>query len=1445
MKIERAKYYLEILIFVIAAVLANLINIPIAMGIDFNISHLFILLVLYFYGFKWGIVSAFVVGISSLFNSFSLYSILFNILPFICIYYLLVRKNISLLISGTIYWGAIGSSFIFLYWHFIVGLNIDAVTFILIKECINAVFNILLAVLIISFVPINKYFTVSVNSKESSLVNLLLISFLSFVYFPILLITIINTNSAVNAIKNDIYYNVEKTGQSSKTIISTWVDKYISSIEEFEKQYKKNDTADVFMFSYKNPAVDLLAYYNISKKDYNIFINKSQLSISDIENTYLEKPLQESSSKKLNYVLEFVKNKKNNKFTQFKIVIPVFTTDKIEGFVVGIINCTDLVQNLESLDSYYFVETIIFESNKIILSTNPNAKDSLQINPEDLQKEKIELASNVFLNNSSIAKKAKIFNWVNYSFVRISDIQVMHYNLLTKGNFAPYINRIFSIYIYNFSILLGLIIIAFYLSLYLAKLLTSSLNELTLWANNFSENYSGSFKEISKSKIVEVTSLFSNFSKLQQTVNEHIELLSNHKNRLESDVAERTKELSELNDSLKNEIELRKKIEEKLLESQKLYHALSSNIPDIDLYLFDKNLRFLVAEGSELKRQSITNADFAGKYILEVLGKEFFEKTQKVFLSAIYGKVSVVEIEHNNLFYSIKAIPILNESGEVFAGLAILQNITQQIYNLEEIKNSKERFEIVSKVSTDIIWDWDIYSNKIWVNEGYEKLFGFKNPELMNYEEMFSRRVHVEDFEELDKSIHKAIEEFSEIWEAEYRHQNNDGTYSLIHNKAYIIRKNNIAVRMIGGIDDITEKKTFETKINKLKLFYETILESINNGIIVTDIEDHVIYINNAAAKIFGKYKDSFFGQNLFSVLNNGLSDFFIQQFDKVKQTMQSVFYESLKINFAENEAYYSGWVAPIIKNGNFGGMLCNLFDITSKVQSQNDLLKVNSYLNAIVESSPYSIFDINFSGVIQSIWNPASNRIFGWTKEEVIGKPMPINQKSKEDEFFRFVRSLETGISYNDLDFTKVRKDGSIITVKQTLVPIHNEKGVVEKIIIISEDITDIITKNQKLSESKQYAENLIEAASSPIIVWNSNYRITLFNHAFEQLTGYSFKDVNGRSVSYLFPNDSMVESSELIKKTKEGISLKDTEIPILCKNGTKRLVQWNSAAITYQNSNKIAYTIAHGIDITDKKADEQKIVELNKNLEKKVAERTEELNNVNKELEAFSYSVSHDLRAPLRTLDGFSQAVIEDYSDKIDDTGRDYLNRIRSAAKKMAKLIDDMLSFSRLGRREISFSRVNISDLIEKILKDSCQDENRKKQLFIQKDVYAIADYALMEIALTNILTNAWKFTSKNEETIIEFKCLYENSKLIYSISDNGVGFEMKYAKKLFAPFQRLHSDNEFPGTGIGLALVQRVIKRHNGDVWIESEKNKGTTIYFTVNLEENNGSKVNSIS
>jgi ligand-binding sensor domain-containing protein/signal transduction histidine kinase len=235
---------------------------------------------------------------------------------------------------------------------------------------------------------------------------------------------------------------------------------------------------------------------------------------------------------------------------------------------------------------------------------------------------------------------------------------------------------------------------------------------------------------------------------------------------------------------------------------------------------------------------------------------------------------------------------------------------------------------------------------------------------------------------------------------------------------------------------------------------------------------------------------------------------------------------------------------------------------------------------------------------------------------------------------------------------------------------------------------------------------------------------------------------------------------------------------------------------------------------------------------LEREVAERTSQLQDANKELEAFSYSVSHDLRAPLRGIDGFSLALVEDYEEKLDETAKNYITRIRTATKKMDELIDSLLKLSRISRFEMKFEEVNLSLIVQKIVTDLKQsDQSRITEFIVPENISTIGDVNLLNIVFTNLLSNAWKFTSKKDKAVIEFGSFTENSKTIYYVKDNGVGFDMQYANKLFNAFQRLHSDKEYPGTGVGLTTVQRIVKRHGGEIWAESQLNIGTTFYFTL--------------
>jgi light-regulated signal transduction histidine kinase (bacteriophytochrome) len=264
--------------------------------------------------------------------------------------------------------------------------------------------------------------------------------------------------------------------------------------------------------------------------------------------------------------------------------------------------------------------------------------------------------------------------------------------------------------------------------------------------------------------------------------------------------------------------------------------------------------------------------------------------------------------------------------------------------------------------------------------------------------------------------------------------------------------------------------------------------------------------------------------------------------------------------------------------------------------------------------------------------------------------------------------------------------------------------------------------------------------------------------------------------------------------------------------------------------NNGKMMGTVHVSRDITERKRDEAKIRKLNENLKISISQ----LAAANRELEAFSYSVSHDLRAPLRSIAGFSQALEEDYAHRLDEEGLDSLARIIAATQRMGRLIDDLLNLSRVSRAEMRHEKVNLSSLARRIADSLGKNSRPERQVEwrVDADIVVEGDEYLLHVVLDNLLRNAFKFTTKQPEAIIEFGAMeQQNGENAYYVRDNGAGFDMTYADKLFKPFQRLHTVSEFPGTGIGLATVKRIINRHGGNVWIEGEPGKGAVVFFTL--------------
>jgi light-regulated signal transduction histidine kinase (bacteriophytochrome) len=241
-----------------------------------------------------------------------------------------------------------------------------------------------------------------------------------------------------------------------------------------------------------------------------------------------------------------------------------------------------------------------------------------------------------------------------------------------------------------------------------------------------------------------------------------------------------------------------------------------------------------------------------------------------------------------------------------------------------------------------------------------------------------------------------------------------------------------------------------------------------------------------------------------------------------------------------------------------------------------------------------------------------------------------------------------------------------------------------------------------------------------------------------------------------------------------------------------------------------------------------EEKVKVLNDSLR----ERAAQLEAANKGLESFAYSVSHDLRAPLRSIDGFSLALLEDYASKLDDQGKDCLHRVRAASQVMGQLIDDMLELSRVSRTELRWKKIDLSALVQDISQQlQYREPKRSVDLTIASGLSVHGDAVLLRAALENLLNNAWKFTGRCDRPKVEFGAMKEEGQQVYFVKDNGVGFDMNYAGKLFEPFQRLHSKDEFSGTGVGLATVRRIIDRHGGRIWAKSKVGDGATFYFTL--------------
>lgn len=482
--------------------------------------------------------------------------------------------------------------------------------------------------------------------------------------------------------------------------------------------------------------------------------------------------------------------------------------------------------------------------------------------------------------------------------------------------------------------------------------------------------------------------------------------------------------------------------------------------------------------------------------------------------------------------------------------------------------------------------------------------------------------------------------------------------------------------------------------------------------------------------------------------------------------------------------------------------------DITPRI---NDA-EAQERLAAIVNSSDDAIIGKSLAGIITD-WNPGAEALFGYPAAEAIGQPMTIIfPPDRIQEEATILGRVARGESVQHYETVRVRKDGRRVDISVTISPILNREG---KIVGASKIARDI-TERRQMAERQKWLASFPEKNPTPIVELDV---ATGHLHYQNLATTRLFPDLAVRRLGHPYLAGILAATETL---RHGGVETAQREVEALGRHYAQTITYLRDA-----NCLRIYST-----DISERKQSEFEIKLLNADLEARVQRRTAELEAANKELEAFSYSVSHDLRAPLRAINGFAGILLEDFSQQLPPEGRHYLERVRQGGLRMGQLIDDLLTFARLGRQPLNRQPVNTARLVTEVLADLNLPASGRP---IEARLYDLpecqGDPALLKQVWINLLSNGVKYTRGRNPALVEIGCEQRPGECVYFVRDNGVGFDMQYAGKLFRVFQRLHRADEFEGTGVGLAIVQRVVHRHGGRVWADAEPGRGATFYFTV--------------
>jgi PAS domain S-box-containing protein len=636
---------------------------------------------------------------------------------------------------------------------------------------------------------------------------------------------------------------------------------------------------------------------------------------------------------------------------------------------------------------------------------------------------------------------------------------------------------------------------------------------------------------------------------------------------------------------------------------------------------------------------------------------------------------------------------------------------------------------------------------------------------------------------------------------------------------------------------DISESKKTEQVLEETKALYKDLFDKAPLGYQSLDENGNFLMVNKAWLKILG-YKEE-------EVLGKWFGDFLAPEYVEAFRQRFPSFKKAGKI-YTEFEMISRGGEPILIafegrigykNDGSFERTHCILKDITELKQAEKALTAQRHIYEQILEQSLAGYWDWDIP-TGDEYMSPTFKKMFGYEDHEIENRAESWQRlifaedlPSVFEKFNQHVEGKGKTPFYNEVRYR--HKNGSTVWVICTGKVIEwDDDGKAKRMIGCHINITERKQTEEAQLQANSLLNATLESTADGLLVVDNRGISKLENSRFVEMWRIPQEILDNKldETMLQYVLNQLREPEEFLAKVQELYRQ-----PEMVSSDTLYLAD-GRVFDRYSQPQKIGDEIVGRVwsfrDVTEYKQAEAEIHKLNEELEQRVNERTAQLEASNRELDAFTYSASHDLRGPLNRISGFGQALLEDYASQLDPQGKDYLQRISNSSQHMAELIDDLLKLSKVSRMEIDCEPVEISVLVNVCLKElQAREPQRNLETVITPGLVVEGDTALLRIVLENMIDNAWKYTRQKEKARIEFGLTETDGRKAYYVRDNGAGFDMKHADKLFTAFQRLHSEQEFAGTGIGLSIVSRIITRHGGEVWAEGEPGKGACFYFTL--------------